>query len=70
MIAEQIKEKLRRSFRPFVLHGSDGRQFKVLHSEFILVARGIVVLVREEDLVETVDTLHITRVEDITAEAA
>jgi hypothetical protein len=62
---DQIKLRLRNGFKPFVLHLSDGRQFRIEHPEFILVGRGIVAVLREDDLVETVDALHVLSVEDI-----
>jgi len=63
---EQIKLRLRGGgFRPFVLHLSDGRQFRIEHPEFILVGRGVVVVLREDDLVETLDALHVVSVEDL-----
>jgi hypothetical protein len=52
------------------LCASDGRQFKILHPEFIMVGKGAVVVLRDDDLVETVDALHIVSVEDINAAAA
>jgi hypothetical protein len=70
MNTDQIRLRLRGGFKPFVLHLSDGRNFKVPHPEFILVGRGVVAVVREDDLVETLDALHIVSVEDIKAEAA
>jgi hypothetical protein len=57
--------RMRGGFKPFVLHLSDGRDFKISHPEFILVGRGIVAVLREDDLVETLDALHIVSVEDI-----
>ncbi|MBI4324036.1 MAG: hypothetical protein HY674_02105 [Chloroflexi bacterium] len=65
MNTEQIKLRLRNGFKPFVLHLSDGRQFKVPHPEFILVGKGVVAVLREDDLVETLDPLHIVSVEDL-----
>ena len=70
MNVEQIKLRMRGGFRPFVLHLSDGRQFKVAHPEFILVGRGVVAVLREDGLVETIDALHIVSVEDLPAAAA
>jgi len=70
MSTEQIRLRLRGGFKPFVLHLSDGRHFKIALPEFILVGKGIVVVLREDDLVETLDALHITSVEDIKTEAA
>jgi hypothetical protein len=62
---EQIKLRLRNGFKPFVLYLSDGRQFKIPHPEFILVGRGLVAVLREDDLVETLDALHIVSIEDL-----
>jgi hypothetical protein len=70
MNTEQIRDRLRKGFKPFILHLSDGRQFKIAHPEFILVGRGVVVVLKDNDLVETLDALHITSVEDLKAEAA
>jgi hypothetical protein len=70
MSTEQIRDRLKRGFKPFILHLSDGRQFKIAHPEFILVGRGVVAVLKEGDLVETLDALHITSVEDVKAEAA
>jgi hypothetical protein len=70
MNTEQIKLRLHGGFRPFILHLSDGRQFRISHPEFILVGKGVVAVLREDDLVETLDALHIVSVEDLKAEAA
>ena len=70
MNTEQIRLRLRGGFKPFVLHLFDGRKLRIVHPEFILVGRGVVAILREDDLVETLDALHITSVEDIKAEAA
>jgi len=55
---------MRGGFRPFVLHLSDGRAFEIAHPEFILVGKSIVAVLREDDLVETLDAVHIVSVED------
>ncbi len=70
MNTDQIRLRLRNGFKPFVLHLSDGRQFKVAHPEFIIVGKGIVAVLREDDLVATLDALHIVSVEDSKPEAA
>jgi hypothetical protein len=70
MNTEQIRLRLRDGFKLFVLHLSDGRTFRIAHPEFILVGKGIVAVLREDDLVETLDALHIDSVEDLKAEAA
>ncbi len=64
MTRAQIKLRMQNGFRPFILHLSDGRQFKVPHPEFILVGKGVVAVLREDDLDETLDPLHIVSVED------
>jgi len=70
MNTELIRLRMRGGFKPFVLHLSDGRKFKILHPEFIMVGKGVVVVLREDDLVETLDALHIVSLEDINAAAA
>jgi len=70
MDTEQIKLRLRGGFKPFVLHLSDGRKFNIPHPEFILVGKGVVVVLREDGLVEILDSLHIVSSEDLRAEAA
>jgi hypothetical protein len=62
--------RMRGGFKPFVLHLSDGRKFRISHPEFILVGKGVVAVLREDDLVETLDPLHIVSTEDLKAEAA
>ena len=60
---------MRGGFRPFVLHLSDGRKFEIAHPEFILVGKSIVVVLREDDLTETLDAAHIVSVEDLNTQA-
>jgi hypothetical protein len=66
---EEIKQRMRGGFRPFVLHLSDGRKFEIAHPEFILVGKSIVVVLREDDLTETLDAAHIVSVEDLNTQA-
>ena len=70
MNVEQIKLRIRGGFKPFVLRSSDGRKFKVPHPEFIIVRKGVVAVLRQDGLVETLDALHIASVEDLKAKAA
>ena len=65
MNTEQIRLRMRNGFKPFVLHLSDGRKFKITHPEFILVGKNVVAVLRDDDLVETVDALHIVSVENL-----
>ena len=52
-------------FKPFVLNLSDGRKFRIAHPEFILIGKGVVAVLGPDDLVETLDPLHIVSVEDL-----
>lgn len=65
MNTDQIRLRLRNGFRPFVLHLSDGRKFTIDHPEFILLGKKVVAFLRSDDLVETIDALHIVSVEDV-----
>jgi len=62
---EEIKQRMRPGFRPFVLHLDDGRKFEIAHPEFILVGKSVVVVLRNDDLTETLDAEHIVSVEDL-----
>jgi hypothetical protein len=70
MNLDQIRLRLNKGFRPFVLHLSDGRKFNIPHPEFILVGKGVVAVLRKDGLIETVDSLHIVSIEDLSAPAA
>jgi len=65
MNTDQIRARMRGGFKPFVLHLSDGRKFKIGHPEFILLGRNVVAVLGSDDLVETLDPLHIVCVEDL-----
>ena len=64
MNLDQIRKRMSNGFRPFVLHLSDGRKFRVPHPEFILLGRHVVVVLGKNDLVEIIDADHIVSVED------
>ena len=66
---DQLKLRFVGGFRPFLMHLSDGRTFRVPHPEFILIGKKIVVVLREDDLAETIDPLHIVSVEDLESAA-
>ena len=64
MNLDQIRKRVSNGFRPFVLHLSDGRKFRVPHPEFILLGRNVVVVLGKDDLVEIIDADYIVSVED------
>ena len=70
MNTEQIRLRLRCGFKSFVLHFSDGRKFRIPHPEFILVGKGLVAVLREDDLVETLEPLRIVSLEELKSKAA
>lgn len=53
MNLERIREKLSNGFHPFVLETSSGKRVSVLHPDFVIVGKGVVVV------------LHITYMEDL-----
>ena len=67
MNTEQIRKRLSNGFKPFALVSSSGKRYPVPHPEFVVVGRNIVVIVGEDDLVDTIDALHITAIEDLPA---
>ena len=66
----RIRERLENGFgpngfRPFVLELSSGRRVPVPHPDFIMVGKGVVVVMGKDDSVVTVDGLHITAMKDL-----
>jgi hypothetical protein len=62
---EILRGRVRNGFRPFTLHLSDGRNFKVNHPEYISVGRNIVSIINEaDDIPQYIDPLHIASLED------
>ena len=67
MNLDRIRERLANGFKPFVLELSSGKQVPVLHPDFVIVGKGVVVVVGEDDSVATLDALHIASIEDLPA---
>ena len=65
MHTDQIRDRMRGGFKPFVLHLSDGRKFKIGHPHSILVGKWTLAVLSPDDLVETLDPLDIVSVEDM-----
>jgi len=66
MNIERIRRKLTGGFRPFVIRTSDGREFRVPHPEFILIAPHEVGVVSNDGYIDTLDPLHITSIRTAT----
>lgn len=62
---ERIRKKVTNGFRPFAIETSGGRRYEIPHPEFIMVGRGVVAVLGEDDSVTTIDALHIVSVEDL-----
>lgn len=65
MVLSEIRKRLTGGFQPFVIRTSDGREFKVPHPEFILVAKYAVVVVDDEGDPNTIAALHIASIKDL-----
>ncbi|KAB2642204.1 MAG: hypothetical protein DVB27_14490 [Verrucomicrobia bacterium] len=59
-----IRERLAQQFKPFVIHLTDGRKFRVPHPDFIAVGRGVVSVIDARDVTHTLDALHIVSIAD------
>jgi hypothetical protein len=64
MNIQRIRKLVTGGFKPFVLHMSDGRQFSVPHPEFVALGKNVVVVIGKDDMVNTLDPLHITSIEE------
>jgi len=64
---ERIRERLSNGFRPFIIELSSRRRIPVPHPEFIMIGRNVVVVLGNNDSVQTIDPLHITSIENMPA---
>jgi hypothetical protein len=64
MNLEQIRERAKNGFRPFRVQLSNGRTFDVPHPEFLIIGRNVIGILGKNDVITTVDALHIASVED------
>ncbi len=64
MNLEQIKQRIADGFRPFTLRLSDARKLSVAHPEYVAVGRRVVVVIGQDDYVNTVDPVHIVSIEE------
>ena len=65
MNLDHIRERLRNGFKPFQIQVSNGRKFDVPHPEFLIVGRNVVGIPGNNDVITTIDALHIVSVEDL-----
>jgi hypothetical protein len=65
MNLDRIRDRLENGFKPFALELSSGRRVPVPHQDFIMVGKGVVVVMGRDDSVITVDALHITAMKDL-----
>jgi hypothetical protein len=65
MNVEQIRVRMRESFRPFSVVTSSGNKYAVPHPDFILITDRTVVVVDRNGYAANLDPLHIVAVEDI-----
>lgn len=65
MNLERIRDRLQNGFKPFVIETSSGKRVRVLHPDFVIVGKGTVVVMGEDDSVTTLDGLHIASLEDL-----
>lgn len=61
MNREQIREKLTGT-GPFLIRTSDGKEFVVPHSEFVLVGRKNLVIEDDHGSFEIIDPMHVVSI--------
>ncbi len=64
MIIDQIKNRLHNDFRPFTLELSNGKNFLVLHENFIALHPKAVVIIDQEGISHTINPLQIVSLDD------
>lgn len=65
MNMDRVRERLSGGFRPFSLRTSDGREYAVLHPEFVLIGRSSLAVLDHDREVATLDPLHIVAIKDL-----
>jgi hypothetical protein len=60
-----IRERLTNGFRPCVVELTNGRRFEVPHPDFLIVGRNIIAVLGRNDVVTTIDALHIVSINDL-----
>jgi hypothetical protein len=60
-----IRERLSNGFRPFVVELTNGRRFEVPHPEFLIVGKNVIAVMASNDVVTTIDALHIVSIKDL-----
>lgn len=65
MNLENIRSRLKNGFKPFAIELTNGRRFEVPHPEFILIGRHVVGILGRDDVITTIDALHIVSIEDL-----
>lgn len=66
MTIDEIRKRVTGGFRPFLIRTSDGREFRVPHPEFILIARYAVAVTDEDGHINTLAPMHIVSIKDLT----
>jgi hypothetical protein len=61
----RIRERLSNGFRPFAIELTNGRRFEVPHPEFLIVGRNVIGVLGRNDVITTIDALHIVSVNDL-----
>jgi hypothetical protein len=64
MNLDRVRERLQNGFKPFVIEMSSGKRVSVWHPEFVIVGKGTVVVMGEDDAVTMLDALHISSIQD------
>ena len=64
MNVEHIKQRITNGFKPFTVCLSDGRKIPVPHPESLAVGHRVVVIIGEDDRVNTVDPVQIVSFEE------
>jgi hypothetical protein len=64
MNLKHFRERISNGFRPFRIVTSSGRRYDVPHPELIMIGKSVVVVMEKNDIVHTIDGLHITAIEE------
>jgi hypothetical protein len=70
MNMEFIRKRLHEEFVPFAIRLTDGRKYEVPHTDFVLLAKNVVIIVDKDGYPVRMDPLHIVSLDDLPAQTA
>jgi hypothetical protein len=70
MNVQELKKRLSGGFRPFTIRTTDGQEFVIPHSEFLLIGKYSIAVRDKAGFINTLDPLHIVSARELSRRSA